>query len=385
MNARPLFYSLAVALLIGWLGASPASATPQFARRFDLGCTACHSLPPQLNADGLAFAANGYRLPERISKPRPTLPFATWITTRYEDLGPGRADDLFLPKVELISGGTFGSQISYFAEWRVVSLSLRPDGSQQDRAGRFEDLFVQWSPSERHSFKVGQYRSLNQVDVSLRLSPSEPVLFANGLRTGTSPSPRLDGLERFSPSARSPSVGYGYQSLRGSRASDGLFHYLTVPFAGELSIPLGGAADQNASFELGSAKGVFGETFYRQGLKTIGVNAFYSDDAILVTGLGSYDWRDLRVTAGFGVDERDGASSRQRGSLEAEYLVARSDRLRAAAGLRVEEVGEDGQPARYVPYLAFAGPNTRHTFLLQLEHVHQEGNDTFVIDLSALF
>ncbi len=372
------------------LAAAPAAATPQFARRFELGCTACHTLPPQLNAEGVAFAANGYHLPpslggaSREAGVTHGLP-ATWITARYEDLGPGRANELYLPKVEIVSGGALAHGLSYFAEWRPVSFSLRADGSQQDRSGRFEDLYLQWDLGERHSLKVGQFRTLNQVDVSLRLSPSEPQLFANSLPTERYSNPRLDALARFSPSGRSPSVGYGFQSLRGNRPSDGLFHHLTLPFTGELSIPLGREASANASFELAAPKGLFAETYYRRGVSTVGVHVCHHDNSFLATALGSHEWRGMRVTAGYGLDDRDGAPSRQRGSLEAEYLFAQSGKLRAVAGLRVEEVSGDGRRARYVPYLALATPNTRHTFVLQIELVDQEGNDTLVVDLSALF
>lgn len=389
MKPKVIYLSTALAVAAAFL-TSPAAATPQFARRFELGCTACHTLPPQLNAEGLAFAANGYRLPptlggeSRGAGAAHGLP-ATWITARYEDLGPNAANELFLPKVELVSGGALPHGLSYFAEWRPVSFSLRADGSQQDRSGRFEDLYLQWSPSERHGFKVGQFRALNQVDVSLRLSASEPQLFAQGLPTERYSNPRLDALARFSPSGRSPSLGYSFQSLAGSRASDGLFHHLTVPFAGELSIPLGREASTNASFELAAPKGLFAETYYRRGTSSVGAHAFVHDDAFLATALGSHEWRGLRLTAGFGIDDREGAPSRERGSLEAEYHFAQTGKVRAAAGLRAEEVSGDGRRARFVPYLALSAPNTRHTFLLQIEFVDQEGNDTLVVDLSALF
>ncbi|MEE9218944.1 MAG: hypothetical protein V3U98_07735, partial [Acidobacteriota bacterium] len=208
--------------------ATPARATPQFARTHQLNCTACHVVPPMLNENGLAFQARGYQLPRALRstdsnkdefRPR-TIPMAVWITARDEDQGSAGASELFLPKVELISGGRIGKQWSYFVEWRIVSLSLNADGSQKDRGGRFEDLFFNWNAG-RHSARVGQYRTINQVDVSLRLSPSDPLLFKTGLRTGSDPDPRLDSLNRFSPSSRSPSLGYSFQSITGKRASDG--------------------------------------------------------------------------------------------------------------------------------------------------------------------
>ena len=374
--------------------APPASqATPQFAREHQLRCTACHLLPPKLNEDGFAFQASGYVLPERLRLQRrvdapefATLPFAAWLSGRFEDQGSGGSNDLLLPKVELITGGTLGEQWSYFAEWRIVSLSLNSDGSLKDRGGRFEDLFVQRNVGTRQALKVGQFRSLNQVDVSLRLSPSEPLLFKNGLRTDSDPDPRIDSLLRFSPTSRSPSISYSFRSIEGRSASDGLFHYVTLPFVGEFSIPLSSEASKNASLELqGPPKGAFLETFYRSGQNSVGGHFFYDDDAWLATILGTYNRRSVFVTAGLGVDDQDHGVSRTRSSLEVEYLLTGRSDLRAAAGLRIEEVSDDGKRTAYVPYLVLSGPNTRHTFLLQLQYKDQQGSDTVVVDLSMLF
>jgi hypothetical protein len=41
----------------------PASALPIFARRYETSCTTCHVVPPKLNAFGIAFRNNGYRIP----------------------------------------------------------------------------------------------------------------------------------------------------------------------------------------------------------------------------------------------------------------------------------------------------------------------------------
>ena len=43
--------------------AEPALALPMFARRYETSCTTCHVIPPKLNAFGIAFRNNGYRIP----------------------------------------------------------------------------------------------------------------------------------------------------------------------------------------------------------------------------------------------------------------------------------------------------------------------------------
>lgn len=41
----------------------PASALPVFARRYETSCSTCHVVVPKLNAFGIAFRNNGYRIP----------------------------------------------------------------------------------------------------------------------------------------------------------------------------------------------------------------------------------------------------------------------------------------------------------------------------------
>ena len=221
--------------------------------------------------------------------------------------------------------------------------------------------------------------------MSLRLSASEPLLFRGNLPTERSPNPRLESLYRFSPSSRSPAIEYAYRSIAGRTAADGLFHVVSVPFAGELSIPLSDEASETASFELAGPKGIYAETFYRRGERSLGGHFFYHDDAWLATVLGTWRAGDLFLTAGVGVDDTRTAGERTRSSVEGEYLFIERHRLRAMAGLRLEEVSDDGRRVDYVPYLALAGPNRRYTYLAQLEYLDREGVDVFVVDLSAIF
>ena len=375
-----------VLTLIGLLGAgTPVLATPQFARTYDLNCNSCHAVVPRLNDQGLAFQASGY-VPTGERRPvLSTLPIAAWTTVRSEDRAGGAASEFYLPKVELISGGRPTKHLSYFVEWRIVSLALQDDGTLADRSGRFEDLFGAWDFPRGHAVKAGQYRSLNQVDVSQRLSIDEPTVFNNSLPTGTDPDPRIAGLMRFSPSGRSPSVGWSWRSLGGPTLGDGLFHFLTVPFTGEFSIPLGPEAADRASFELEGPKGVYGETFWRRGLRSIGANGFTDGDVWLATLIGAFDVANVVMTAAVSVEDPPEAPSRERASFEAEYLLRRWERFRAAAGVRVEDITDDGVRERYVPYFVLAGPNTRYTMLLQGQYVSQQGGDTILVDLSFVF
>ena len=257
----------------------------------------------------------------------------------------------------------------------------------RDRSGRFEDAFINWQPNEVHTVTIGQYRAVNQVDVSRRVSVSEPLLFSAGLAGDTVPGdPRLTSLRGFSPSGRSPGVTYSMQLMQNEcSSSDGLFLFATVPFAGELSIPLTTEAHTEASFELhGDVKGVFLESFYRQGLSSIGMHAFVDDNRYLVTGVGVYNYENLFITAGVGVDEVDGGDQRVRASGEFEYLRAYDycDRFRPGVGFRVEDIS-NAEP-RYIPYFVISGPNEDHTFVLQFQYRIQENEDAFFLDVSAI-
>lgn len=381
---------VAIVSLLASLAALPALAIPEFAQRHDLQCGACHSVVPALNAEGLEFRANGYRLPASADRPYTgrldTIPFATWLTARHESRAGG-PEDSFLPKVELVSGGPIGERVAYFVEWRIVSDSLRSDGTLGDRGGRFEDLWVSWDIGERHALQFGQYRSLNQVDVSLRLSPQEPGAFRNGIPTGRSPNPRLQSLKSFSPSSRSPGIGWAFRSIEGDRASDGLFHHVTVPFAGELSIPLGSDAASAASFELAGPKGVYAETFWRAGVRTLGGHVFVEDDNWLATGVATWDLADaVHLLGAVGVEDHDGLPDRRtRATVQAEYLWTGSDAVRGGIGIRADEVEDDGQRHVLVPYAVATLPNRRYTILAQAQYRDQEGNEQFVFDLSIIF
>jgi len=371
-----------------WAG-SDARATPQFARKYDVRCNACHVVPPKLSIDGLAFAARGYRMPEELERTKAdTWPFAVWLTGRHEDQDPKDFSETSFPKIELISGGPLGEDFSYFVEWRTVSRETRSDGSLRDRSGRFEDAFLNWKIDERSTLTLGQYRALNQVDVSRRWSISEPALFSTSLAGKPSSDKRIESLRSFSPAGRSPGLTYTFQSMAGKRASDGLFHFVTVPFPGELSIPLTSKARDEASFEWrGEPKGVFLETFYRRGLDSLGFHSFIGDDRWLATAVGTLNFKNVDLTGGIGMDDRRDGTPRVRSSLELEYSFVHDmeDVLRAGVGFRVEHVSNNGTEPAYIPYFVLSGPNKNHTFLLQIEFRAQQDNEGIFIDLSLVF
>lgn len=72
----------APSVMVFWVGAclslfapSKAWAIPQFARRYNLKCSACHTIAPVLNQQGYLFKRLGYHLPPALeaAKPAPTI------------------------------------------------------------------------------------------------------------------------------------------------------------------------------------------------------------------------------------------------------------------------------------------------------------------------
>jgi hypothetical protein len=388
-HSRLLSLAIGAAVVAFCAALAPrAEATPQFARSTGRSCVSCHIAPPKLNQWGEAFRARGYRLPND-EQLKPTVPLAVWLTGRHEERSPGDLEKSYVHRVELISGGPLWDlPLSYFVEWRVVSLDLRTNGTLRDRGGRFEDALINWEINDSNTFTFGQFRSLNQYDVSLRLSVSEPVIFSGSLAGPRSPNSRIQALRAFAPSGRSPGATYTFRSIGGPLPSDGLFHFVNVPFVGELSLPLSEEARREASFELeGPAKGVFLETFYRRGLNSIGAHAFFGEnERRLFTGVGRFNYDDFYATAAAGIDDAAGRRSRGRFSIEAEYLPSYFDRIRPGIGFRIEQITHAQRDPAYIPYFVLTGPNTKYfTLLLQIEGRFQADTRGLFIDLSAIF
>ncbi|HEX9759327.1 MAG TPA: hypothetical protein VGA40_00330, partial [Candidatus Acidoferrales bacterium] len=173
-----------VALALAGLGlglllwpAERAQAIPYYARKYEVSCQTCHVSPPKLNQTGENFLANGYRFASERKTVR-TLPLAVWASFRSQtDISRDRTRAL-PNRVEIISGGPIGkSRAFYFFEWVPLSQEVGGDGGRVARHGRFEDLFI-GLPVGRATLTIGQYRMLGQVDVSRRMSISEPLAFA---------------------------------------------------------------------------------------------------------------------------------------------------------------------------------------------------------------
>ena len=73
--------------------AEPVSALPIFARRYGTSCLTCHVMPPKLNAFGIAFRNNGFRIPlneeELVKQPDTALGAPAWEKLWPKAVWPG--------------------------------------------------------------------------------------------------------------------------------------------------------------------------------------------------------------------------------------------------------------------------------------------------------
>lgn len=63
--------ALTASLFLIVFSAGPAHAVPQFARRYNVKCSACHTIVPVLNEQGALFKRLGYHLPPALMKGQP--------------------------------------------------------------------------------------------------------------------------------------------------------------------------------------------------------------------------------------------------------------------------------------------------------------------------
>ncbi len=367
-------------LYLAVAAAPSARAIPYFARKYDVRCSQCHAVPPMLNAFGQRFVANGYKLPE-LPAAEATIPVAVWASYRGEvDQSRDRAK-VFPNRVELISADSLSPWLSYFVEWRA--LSYQTTGTQRlvARHGRFEDVFLQFL-LPRVSVTAGQFRMLNQWDVSRRLTLSEPAAFSSGIGGPPALDTRLRSLRSFSWSGRAPAVRATVQALGGDASADGWFHELTLPFSGELTLPVGEESKRNASFSLEARpKGFVYETYYRKNLSSIGTSLFVGNDrrAANLTGVLQAGRHAILATAGT-VHFRQGHN---------DFRLSVGDtwvpREWLAAGLRLDHVSAARiRPAIY-PHINLSFPGGKYTFLVTLEQRIQQRNHGFFAELGTVF
>ena len=109
----------------GWI--DWANAVPNFARKHDLNCSACHTAFPQLNATGRGFKEAGYRFPDKekvvdqeisdFLQLEEHIPMSAILVARpYDKKDSGDTKNRALHEVELIIAGNIAKQWSGYVE-----------------------------------------------------------------------------------------------------------------------------------------------------------------------------------------------------------------------------------------------------------------------------
>lgn len=173
-----------------------AEAIPAFARRYQTACTTCHVVIPKLNAFGIAFRNNGYRIPPNDEKfvkiPDVQLGAPAWRRVWPDAVWPGgipgippvafriftdvvvnpstaaKVNFIFPNEFEILAAGTAGDHISYLGELEITS------GDRVDLARAFIQ-FDQIFGSPAANLIVGRYevRAVPFSRFHRRLTPSD--------------------------------------------------------------------------------------------------------------------------------------------------------------------------------------------------------------------
>ena len=363
-------------------------ATAQFARQYRLDCSYCHVAPPRLNERGLAFLANNYRF-EGI-QPMPshsTVPVMLWNTFDVEHRSSADLTKGFPSRVEAISIGRIGStRAAYFIEWRALSQNLGGNQRLVNRSGRFEDLFVRFPVTRSKALAVtaGQFRALSQVDVSQRLSLSEPLAFSSALPADApATSARLTALRAFSPSGRQPALRMEYQRLTaGGSPADGWYAGVTLPLTGELTIPF--ATTSSFEFE-NRLKGLFVEGYRRRGTSTFGGHAFTGRERHLGSVVVTHDITPRAALLGAVGRFWTPTATDTRWSAGAEYTFSRF----VIGGLRLDDrTAPNVTPAAFLygnVHVPFGPAAFRQAMRVQVEQRLQRRNYVTTLGLSHIF
>lgn len=332
----------ALLMFAAMTAALPARAMPVFARRYKTACTTCHTLPPQLNPQGLAFRANGYRLPSGEERrqaedvqlgapeweglfPRQFLPGTLPETPPIagmlrlalsSEAGHPRTEEIQL-LAAIFTAGSLGKHASWLAEVGATNqgaglgrmiVSVDQIGGTpwlNARVGQMEPSIVPWSRFTQR-LTYNQYLAFETKVGVLELGAPKPSLEVSG--AGSDPGP-LRGL--------SYSVGLGARDDHGLTA-DGYgrvaYKFGGVAAAGDKSGKASAAVAPLAETSLTVGGWLYRATLGGPGFRTRGTRA--GADATLRAG-------DFDVLAGgwAGSDDVAGGGATADGAI----LLPRSD------------------------------------------------------------
>lgn len=150
--------------------AAPSVAIPVFARRYQTACTTCHVVEPKLNAFGIAFRNNGYRIPlgeeKLVATPDTALGAPAWRQLWPRAVWPGSIPGI--PPIALRVTSEAGMQPANAVKLNFnfpSGVNLYFAGSEGAGISFFGNIFI--------SGTAGTV-SVDRAYVQFRLSPDTP-------------------------------------------------------------------------------------------------------------------------------------------------------------------------------------------------------------------
>ncbi len=196
-SVKPIGALIAVTVLVWLASASPALATPSFARKYQTSCQTCHVAYPKLNSFGQAFRLRGYHLPEetedQIKTPDVSLgaegykrvwPKAVWpgaipshvpiaLVSEFQVVNSSRIevhdgeveretthnDFVFPSALELVVAGSAGDNVSFFGEIEFEQEAEHGEIESNLEIGHVDVRFIRpIKDSLAFNFKVGSWQ-----------------------------------------------------------------------------------------------------------------------------------------------------------------------------------------------------------------------------------
>jgi hypothetical protein len=183
------------------------NAVPQFARRYNLKCSACHTIVPVLNEQGFMFKRLGYRLPPSLEKGQPAPKISDLVKkepqwtlannvapavtdfsysaerTTQEGASPASTSSFQVASWNMYMGGWLpDTNFWYYAEFDIVSGgSTNPDLGNAYFGYTGGNARSSWyAAGGREHIQIGEGTRAAQV---YSLLPSGPLLFENSSPT----------------------------------------------------------------------------------------------------------------------------------------------------------------------------------------------------------
>ncbi len=181
---RNLLIAIFLPAILLALCKAEVEATPVFARKHKTSCMTCHEAFPKLNPFGESYRRRGYHFPgndNKYVKEKPlklgadawknVWPYGVWPSDipgvppvalqanflyRYKNDAPVKHDLTLPDEIELLSSGTIGNAISFFATIALVEEGSEFGGIERVFI-RFNDLFMGSSSKSRVNLTMGQF------------------------------------------------------------------------------------------------------------------------------------------------------------------------------------------------------------------------------------